>query len=68
VPQNTFGLGIIEHTWLLNPMPTPRSNRPMISIAIFIAHALITALEKKLIDPQSIHACTPAFTSGHEGC
>jgi len=44
---------------LLNPRPTPRSNRPMISIAIFIAHALITAPEKKLIDPQSMLALRP---------
>jgi hypothetical protein len=31
----------------------------MISIAIFIAHALITAPEKKLIDPHSMLALRP---------
>jgi hypothetical protein len=31
----------------------------MISIAIFIAHALITAPQKKLIDPQSMLALRP---------
>jgi hypothetical protein len=40
-------------------MPTPRSNRPIISIAIFIANALIIAPKKKLNAPQIMLAFRP---------